>query len=134
MNLGTFGYRTCVYGATFVQQLGSVRTHAMNDDRPGSPDASSEVSITVFIPERTRVFPFRNLCHMSERCPRAFRIFCTGHEQAFVGCTEEYKELTVVITDSRCPRTSGITLILFPFREVKTVVKLSDQLPVYHIL
>ena len=133
VNLGTFGDRTCVHGASFVQQLCSVGTHAVDDDRTCSPDASPQIGIAVLVPKRTRVFPFRYFRHMSQRCPWSFGIFRIRHEQAFIGCAEEHPKLTIVVTDGRCPRTSCIAGIVLPSRKIKSVVKLRYQPPIHHI-
>ena len=134
VNLGTFGHRTGINCSSLIKQLGTIRTHPMNNDRASPVNASSQICLPVLIPERTRVFPLGNLCHMRQRCPRAFGILSIRHEQSLMWCTEENPELTVMITDGRCPRATGIAGIVIPPRKIETVVQLRYQPPVHHIL
>ena len=133
MNFGTFGHRTGIHRPPLVEQLSAIRTHPMNNDGACPVNASSQISIAILIPKRTRVFPLGNLCHMRQRCPRTFGILCIRHEQSFMWCTEEHPELTIMITDGRCPRATGIAGIVFPFRKIELIIKLGYQLPIYHI-
>ena len=133
MDFGTFGYRTCIYCTAFIEQFRPVRTHAMNNDGTCSPNASPQISIAILIPERTRVLPFRDIGYMGQRRPRTFRIFCIRHEQTFIGSTEKHPELTVMMTNGRCPRAASIMRIRIPSWEIETVIKLRYQFPVHHI-
>ena len=95
--------------------------------------AAPEIGLPVFVPKRTRVFPFLYLFYAMQRRPRAMRIGSRTHEQAFMRCAEKDPEFPVVVTYGRSPRSAGKTLVGIPFRVIESVIYLADDCPIDHI-
>ena len=133
VNLRPFGHRARINRASFVEQAFAIGRHLVDDDRASPMFAPSEVSLSVLVPERAGVFPLLHLLHEVKGCPRATRVSSLCHEEPFVRGTEEDPELSVVMSDSRCPRASCIAFVRVPLGEIEAVIELGNQSPVHQI-
>ena len=67
VKLGTFCHRTGIDHVSVIFQGPPVGAHLMQDDRSGSQLAPSQISLTIVIPYRARVFPSANPFHTMQR-------------------------------------------------------------------
>ena len=91
---------------------------------------TTQIGMTIVIPERTRILPLGNLLQTMQRTPWTVGIFSCRHKQSFVGGTEIDIETSIVMANSRCPRSTAIVAIGIPTRIVEVVIDLTHQLPV----
>ena len=106
----------------------------MDDDRACPMTASSQICLSVLIPEGTGIFPFLHPLYEMEWGPRAMRVFGGSHIKAFLRSAEEDVVESIVVADGWCPRAAGIVLVAVPARLIETTIDLTDITPVHHIV
>ena len=132
--LRTFSNRSFVDRHALIKQCLTIRRHSMNDNRPSPMTASPQISLSVFIPERTGIFPFLYTFNEMEWCPWAVRILGSRHIEPFIGGAEIDIEESVVITDSWSPGATSIMGIRIPSWFIEATIYLTDILPIHHII
>ena len=126
--------RTRIDGDAFIQKALAIWRHPMYYNRSCTMLTTSKIRLSVFIPERARIFPLLYALDQVKRSPWAMGILSGTHIQTFIRCAEEHKEASIVIADSWCPRTTSIVLVLVPPRLIETMIYLTHIAPIDHII
>ena len=117
--LRALSHRPFVDRGTLIEQRLTISRHLMYDDRACPMTAAPQIGLSIFIPERTGVFPFLHTAHEMERRPRAVGILGSRHIEPLFGGAEVDVVKSVVITYGWCPRSSCIVLIAVPSRLIE---------------
>ena len=132
--LRALSHRSLIDRHALIEQLLAVGRHLMYDNRPCTMFAATQISLSVVIPKRTRVFPFRHALYQMQGCPGTMWILRRTHIESLVWGAEIHIVETVVITDGRRPRPTGIMPVTIPARLIEATVDLTDIAPIDHIL